>query len=63
MLALVAVGKTNQEIADALVISSKTAANHVSSILSKTALSNRTEAAAYAASHRLTAPPSDGSPP
>ena len=54
-----AAGKTNQQIADALVISAKTAANHVSHILNKTGLSNRTELAAYAASHRLNAPPGD----
>lgn len=59
VLAIVAAGKTNQQIADALVISAKTAANHVSHILNKTGLSNRTELAAYAASHRLNAPPGD----
>jgi pimeloyl-ACP methyl ester carboxylesterase/DNA-binding CsgD family transcriptional regulator len=48
VLQLVASGKTNQEIADALVISVRTAANHVSHILAKTGLSNRTELAAFA---------------
>jgi NarL family two-component system response regulator LiaR len=44
---------TNQEIADRLYISVKTAANHVSHILEKTKTSNRTEAAAYAIHHHL----------
>lgn len=48
MLKLVAAGKSNQEIADALVIILRTAGNHVSNILNKTGLANRTEAAAYA---------------
>jgi DNA-binding CsgD family transcriptional regulator len=48
VLRLVADGKSNQEIADALVISLWTAGNHVSNILNKTGLANRTEAAAYA---------------
>jgi DNA-binding CsgD family transcriptional regulator len=51
VLRLVAAGKTNQEIADALVISLNTVFRHVSNILTKTGLTNRTEAAAYA--HRL----------
>ncbi|MCH7841160.1 MAG: AAA family ATPase [Chloroflexi bacterium] len=48
VLRLVAAGKSNQEIADALVITLRTAGNHVSNILNKTGLTNRTEAAAYA---------------
>ena len=38
----------NQEIADQLVISISTAKAHVSNILSKLHLSDRTQAAAYA---------------
>jgi DNA-binding NarL/FixJ family response regulator len=51
---LVARGYTNREIADALVISVKTAGVHVSHILGKLAVPNRVEAAAIA--HRLTVP-------
>ena len=51
MLALVARGLTNREIADELVISVKTAGVHVSHILRKLDVPNRLEAAAIA--HRL----------
>jgi DNA-binding CsgD family transcriptional regulator len=54
VLALVARGLTNREIAEALVISVKTAGVHVSNILRKLDVPNRVEAAAVA--HRL-APP------
>ncbi len=43
VLALVAEGKSNQKIADDLVIAVKTVKTHVSNILSKLHLSNRTE--------------------
>ena len=49
VLALLAAGKTNPEIAAALGISPKTVTHHVTSILSKIGASNRTAAAAYAA--------------
>ena len=51
MLALVAAGRSNRQIADALFISTKTASVHVSNILAKLAVANRVEAAAVA--HRL----------
>jgi DNA-binding NarL/FixJ family response regulator len=54
VLALVARGLTNREIADQLVISVKTASVHVSHILRKLDASNRVDAAAIA--HRLTSP-------
>jgi DNA-binding NarL/FixJ family response regulator len=54
VLALMARGLTNREIADELVISVKTAGVHVSHILSKLDVPNRLEAAAIA--HRF-APP------
>lgn len=53
ILALVAKGKTNKEIADAVFLSEKTVRNYVSSILSKLHLSTRSEAAAYAVQHRV----------
>jgi NarL family two-component system response regulator LiaR len=48
VLRLVAQGLTNQEIANQLVISERTVRNHVSSILDKLHLANRTQAALYA---------------
>jgi DNA-binding NarL/FixJ family response regulator len=49
VLDLVALGMSNSRIAAALVISEKTVGHHVSRILSKLGVSNRTEAARYAA--------------
>lgn len=48
VLKLVAQGITNQEIAEELVISEGTVRTHVSNILSKLHLANRTQAALYA---------------
>jgi DNA-binding CsgD family transcriptional regulator len=48
VLRLMTLGRTNQEIADQLVISLNTVTNHVKNILGKTGSSNRTEAANYA---------------
>ena len=48
VLNLVAQGMTNQEIADQLVISEGTVRTHVSNILSKLHLANRTQSALYA---------------
>jgi DNA-binding NarL/FixJ family response regulator len=48
VLALVAAGRSNAEIAHDLVISTKTAAVHVSHILRKMGVSSRTQAAAVA---------------
>ena len=48
VLALLAEGLTNAEIAARLFISTKTAGNHVSNVLSKLHLRSRQEAAAYA---------------
>ena len=49
VLALIARGLTNRQIAEQLVISEHTARNHVTSILDKLGFSRRAEAAAYAA--------------
>ncbi|MFD0686267.1 helix-turn-helix domain-containing protein, partial [Actinomadura fibrosa] len=51
VLRLVAEGRSNREIAEALFISAKTASVHVSNILAKLGVSGRGEAAATA--HRL----------
>ncbi|MFL5879456.1 MAG: LuxR C-terminal-related transcriptional regulator, partial [Actinomycetota bacterium] len=51
VLGLVADGRSNRQIAEALFISAKTASVHVSNILAKLGVANRGEAAAVA--HRL----------
>ena len=51
VLAFVADGRTNRQIAEALFINQKTASVHVSNILTKLGVSNRAEAAAVA--HRV----------
>jgi len=56
VLALVARGYTNKQIAEALNVTEKTARNHVSHILEKLSLSRRSEAAAYAVEHKLVPP-------
>jgi len=53
VLALVARGFTNKQIAEALYVTEKTARNHVSHILEKLGLARRSEAAAFAVEHKL----------
>ncbi len=60
VLALVARGYTNKQIAETLFVSEKTARNHVSHILEKLGLARRSEAAAYAVEHRLVPPKTPG---
>jgi NarL family two-component system response regulator LiaR len=53
VLRLIAEGLNNREIAERLVISDKTVKSHVSSILGKLHLEDRTQAAIYALRHGL----------
>jgi DNA-binding NarL/FixJ family response regulator len=53
ILALVARGRTNREIAAELYLSEKTVRNYVSAILGKLGLAHRSQAAAYAVEHGL----------
>jgi NarL family two-component system response regulator LiaR len=53
VLNLVVQGNSNQQIADALVISLATVKAHISNILSKLQVSSRAEAIAYAIKHKL----------
>ncbi|HEX6108332.1 MAG TPA: response regulator transcription factor, partial [Ktedonobacteraceae bacterium] len=48
VLRLIAQGATNREIAEQLVISEGTVKNHISNILSRLGLCDRTQAAIYA---------------
>jgi DNA-binding CsgD family transcriptional regulator len=53
VLRLLAAGKSNQQIADELVISLNTVRRHVSNVFDKTGVANRTEAAGYARDHGI----------
>ena len=58
VLKLVAQGLSNQEIAGRLVLSERTVRTHVSQILTKLQLANRTQAALYALREGLARPDS-----
>lgn len=53
VLALVAQGKSNGQIGESLSLSEKTVGHHVSAILGKLGMSNRTEAANFALKHNI----------
>ncbi len=53
VLSLIAQGKSNKEISEELVLSEKTVKTHVSNILQKLHLSDRTQAAVYALRQKL----------
>ena len=53
VLRLVAQGKSNREVAETLVISERTVANHLASIFNKTLADNRAAATAFALRHGL----------
>jgi DNA-binding NarL/FixJ family response regulator len=57
ILIYVAKGNSNQEIADRLVISERTARTHVSNVLTKLGLASRTQAALWAIREGLVAAP------
>jgi len=61
ILALIAEGKTNKEIAGEVYLSDKTVKNYVSSILAKLNLSRRSAAAAFVAGQRRRSEPSGNS--
>jgi DNA-binding NarL/FixJ family response regulator len=54
VLSLIANGMSNREIAEKMIISEKTVKTHVSNILRKLHLEDRTQAAIYALQHGLT---------
>ena len=62
VLALVAQGLTNKEIAADLIISENTARNHVSRILDKLDLSRRSELGFFAAEHNILPPDQSTNP-
>jgi len=60
VIRLIATGRTDQEIADGLVIAVRTVTTHVGNILNKTCAANRAEAASFANQHGLVTPDADG---
>lgn len=55
ILAYIARGETNRQIAERLVIAENTVKNHVKNVLDKLRLDNRVQLAAYAVNHRISA--------
>lgn len=63
ILALIADGKTNRQIAEEIHLAEKTVKNYVSNILTKLGMARRSEAAAFAARLEHKAEPPDLPPP
>jgi DNA-binding NarL/FixJ family response regulator len=59
VLALVATGQSNREIARTLTISERTVERHLSNMFDKLSVSSRTEAAGFAFAHGLASPARD----
>jgi DNA-binding NarL/FixJ family response regulator len=57
VVALIADGLTNQEIARALQVSTATVKTHINNLFAKTGLKDRAQAVRYAYKHRLATPP------
>jgi DNA-binding NarL/FixJ family response regulator len=57
IIAMVAAGASNKEMAQSLALAEDTVKHHLSNIFDKVGVSNRAELAAYAASHGLADPP------
>ena len=57
VLRLIAAGRSNKEIARDLSVAEKTVKTHVSNVLSKLGVADRTQAALYAVQHGLAEPP------
>jgi len=53
VLRLLAAGRSNQQIADELVISRNTVQRHVSNVFDKTGIVNRAQAGVYARDHGI----------
>jgi two-component system, NarL family, nitrate/nitrite response regulator NarL len=63
IIAAVAAGDSNREVAQRLSLAEDTVKHHISNIFDKLGVSNRAELAAYAASHGLAdLPPTDSTP-
>ncbi len=60
MLALIAAGLSNTEIAERLFVAEATVKTHVNRIFAKTASRDRAQAAVYAHRHGLVVAPDDG---
>jgi len=60
VLRLIAAGRSNKEIARDLSVAEKTVKTHVSNVLSKLGVADRTQAALYAVQHGLAEPPPVG---
>ncbi len=56
MLRLIARGMSNRQIASELSVAEKTVKTHVSNVLSKLGVADRTQAALYAVQHDLANP-------